>query len=170
MSVTAAIRRSAMRSATRSDLRSSVRNRPSSKPASAKIASIASALPDTFDACFRTPALPGHQRRCGEPDHLPEGEVPRHHRQDRAERTVDRPRRRMRRRTGDVGQHCLGLVGIELADPCALLDLAQPTGEGFAHLGGHEQRQLLLPAAQHRRRRRSAPSPRSANDRFAHSA
>ena len=89
-----------------------------------------------------------HQRRRGEAENLPEREIPRHDREDRAER-IERhegfrpvPFDRLTR------QHTLGMIGEVIAVQGAFLDLAEALGPGLSHLGGHERGKLLLAAAQ----------------------
>ncbi len=91
-----------------------------------------------------------HQGRRGEAGHLPEREVPRHHRQhhpDRAEHDlgpgpVDVDRHRLQIALRLVRQHVEGMG--------ALFDLGLPLGQGLAHLGGHQLAELALAPAQHR--------------------
>ena len=112
-------------------------NTPSGNPALRSTSSMASAERGTFDACFRTPGVAGHQRRRDVPEHLPEREVPRHHREHHPERQVLHVARL--RLAGDhlVAQSVLRLLGVVATDLRALLCL----GDG--------------------RDRASSPSPRS---------
>ena len=84
----------------------------------------------------------GHQRRRGEADHLPEREVPRHHRQHRrraagSERTLaSRPLGL----DGSSAQEALGVLGVVAAGGGALLGLlATAAPIELAHLGGHQR-------------------------------
>ena len=89
---------------------------------------------------LQQPDVARHQRGRGEPDHLPQREVPRHHREHRSERLVAHVRagRADRGRVGRfVGEHRLRVLGVEAAPLRAL-----------HHLGA-------------RRRRWSCPSPSS---------
>ena len=116
---------------------------PGSNPAVSKSSSSASATPVTFDACLSTTGVAGHQCRCGEPDDLPEREVPRHHGEHHAERLVvdERPTRL----GGDVavGQHRLRSVGVVPTDPCRLGELGTALTQRLAHLHGHQRRPLV---------------------------
>ena len=83
------------RAAPTSEPMSSVWKTPSGEPARRNRSSSASAHCGTFEACLSSADVAGHQRRRGEADHLPEREVPGHHRQHRAERLIaDRVARR----------------------------------------------------------------------------
>ena len=62
------------------------------RPRRRRAARSASAQPVTFGECLSTAALPADQRGAGEAQHLPEREVPRHHREHDAERLVGQPR------------------------------------------------------------------------------
>ena len=59
---------------------------PAGARARRSTSSIARAQPVTFEACFEQRAVARHERRRREAEHLPEGEVPRHHREHDAER------------------------------------------------------------------------------------
>ncbi len=91
-----------------------------------------------------------HQGGGGEAEHLPEGEIPRHHRQDHPQGIEGHKRlgaAQVHRPPGQIG---LGVVGEMIAAHGALFDLGQALGEGLAHLGGHQGGELVLAAAQHR--------------------
>ena len=62
--------------------------RPRRKPARRKISSMASAHCGTFEACLSSPTLPAIERRRRKAEDLPEGKVPGHDRQHRADRLV----------------------------------------------------------------------------------
>ncbi len=86
----------------------------------------------------------GHERGRGKPVHLPKREVPRHHREDDAER-LERDVR-----PGGLGLdhiRCeirLGVLGVVVANPGTLLRFGDTLLEWLAHLQGHELRQLVL--------------------------
>ena len=94
------------------------------------------------------PCVPGRECRGGEPEDLPEREVPRHDRQDDAQRLIAGPAAGPGRRNGLVGQCLWALLGVVLADPGALLDLGQGLGDRLAHLRHHQVGQRLLALAQ----------------------
>jgi hypothetical protein len=89
------------------------------------------------------PGVAGHQRRGGEAHRLPQGEVPRHHRQHRPQWTVDGvgPAGVDRGRVGGglIGQEALGVLGVEPAGGGALGRLGLGRGQRLAHLGGHHR-------------------------------
>ena len=105
----------------------------------------------------------GHEHGRREAEHLDIGEVPRHHGDDRPERhlldpvlelvAVDAPRR----------EHRFGLVGVVLAEPRGLLDLARRLAEDLAHLRRGQRGELVLVRAQ--RRRESADELGALGDR-----
>ena len=86
----------------------------------------------------------GHQRRRGEAEHLPEREVPRHHRQHRADRLVGHPALRGAGLDRLVGQEPLGVLGVVAAAEGALGRLLDGGLERLAHLGDHEPAEGLL--------------------------
>ena len=79
----------------------------------------------------------GHQRRRGEAEHLPEGEVPRHDREHDAERIEADVARRASVSRGCVGEEALRVLGVVVAGPGALLDLGLGLDDRLAHLEGH---------------------------------
>ena len=89
--------------------------------------------------------IAGHQGGCGEAEHLPEGEVPRHHGEDRAERleaNVTPGGVRLARLLGEKG---LGVVRVVLTARGALIDFGLGLNDRLAHLEGHRAR-VLSPA------------------------
>ncbi len=89
-----------------------------------------------------------HQRRGGEAEDLPEGEVPGHHRQHRAERVEAHQALRGVGLDRLLGEEALGVLGVVVADPGALLDLGLGLDDRLAHLAGHQLGQLALAPAQ----------------------
>ena len=95
---------------------------------------------------LQQPDVARHQRGRREPDHLPQREVPRHHREHRTERLVAhvRARRADRGRVGRlVGEHRLRVLGVEAAALRALLHLGPGRDDRLAHLGRHDPGDLL---------------------------
>jgi len=94
----------------------------------------------------------GHQRRRGETERLPEGEIPWHHRQQDADRVEGDERFR----PADVhrlpGEIFLRALGEPVALDGALLDFGAAVGQCLAHLLGHQRRKIVAPPAQHRAR------------------
>jgi hypothetical protein len=92
-------------------------------------------------------AVAGHQRRRGEAEDLPKGEVPWHHRQDHAQRLIGDvalPRIRLHR---FIGEEPLGVLGVEVAVPRALLYLRLGFVDRLAHLTGDQFAVAALPLA-----------------------
>ncbi len=88
----------------------------------------------------------GHQCRCGEPNRLPQGEVPWHHRQDHPERLVSAVGRRrpdLGRIGGFVGQQRLGVFGVVAKTLGALQCLGFGRGQRLAHLERHHRGGLV---------------------------
>ena len=85
-----------------------------------------------------------HERRSREAEHLPEGEVPRHHGQYHAEGLEGHVGRASISGDGPRGQHAFGALRGEVAVPRALLDLTLRLRDGFAHLEGDEAGEPLL--------------------------
>jgi hypothetical protein len=75
-----------------------------------------------------------HDRGRRDADELPEGEVPRHDRQDGTDRVVAVPASRPGRRDDLVLQNLLGVLGVVAHHVRALRGLALGGGEGLAHL------------------------------------
>jgi len=95
----------------------------------------------------------GHERRRGEANDLPEREIPRHHREDEAERLErDETLSRVRLRRL-VREEALRVLGVKVAVPRALLELGQRLADRLAHLEGDEACILVGALAQHRRQR-----------------
>ncbi len=96
---------------------------------------------------FQQRTVASHERRSGEAEHLPEGEIPRHHGQHHAERVESDERlrpadvHRLRR------QIVLGMVGEPVALEGAFLDLDAAVVERLAHLLGHQPGEFVLAAA-----------------------
>ena len=83
--------------------------------------------------------VPGHERRRGEPDDLPEREVPRHDGEDHPERLErdDAPAGvRLDRLVGEIPR---GVLGKVLAAEGTFLDFRAGLGDGLPHLAGHER-------------------------------
>ncbi len=80
-----------------------------------------------------------HERRRGEADDLPHGEVPGHDR-PAPRRSAGSARTDFERRGGDrlVGQQRLAVLGEPAQADSALGHLRLGGGEGLAHLGGHD--------------------------------
>ncbi|MCR5875727.1 hypothetical protein LRS10_17075 [Phenylobacterium sp. J426] len=95
------------------------------------------------------PGIAGHQGRCGEAEDLPEREIPRHHRQHRAEGAIDDlgalGAGKLEILLGEVGA---GMVGEPIAGRRALFHLGATVGEDLAHLGAHQLGQMVLAIAQ----------------------
>ncbi len=148
---------------------SSVRNASRGTPASCRISSIASAQPRHVRGVLEQARVAGHQRRGGEAEHLPEGEVPGHHRQHETERleghVAPRGVRSARARAARKRSRVLGVV---VAAAGALVGLGAALGQRLAHLERHQARQLVPPLAQQRagapqrprRARRTSSAPR----------
>ncbi len=125
------------------------------KPARASTSSIAIATCGTFEACLSSPVLPAMSAGHGKRKHLPVGEVPRHDRQDRAQRLVaGEDAGVLRTRRSGFGHSSSarslgGVVGVPAAAEGALGHLGLRRDEGLAHLQGRE----LGEAARSRRRR-----------------
>ncbi|CAG6394318.1 hypothetical protein SCOCK_260012 [Actinacidiphila cocklensis] len=89
------------------------------------------------------PDVAGHQRGRGEPDHLPEREVPRHHREHHPQRAVAdvRPGGAAVLDVGGVGvlvgEQALGAGGVPAHRLGALGRLRAGGDQRLAHLGGH---------------------------------
>ena len=96
--------------------------------------------------------IAGHQRRGEETEHLPEREIPRHHRQHAAQRLM--PHIAAAGLGGDrlIGQHRLGVVGVVLADAGAFVDLGHAFALQLAHFRPHQCRQFRCLRAQGLRR------------------
>ena len=108
-----------------SPISSAAEQRRRGKPASRKSSSIASAQPGTFEACLSRPALPAMSAGRGEAEDLPEREVPGHdgeHRRPSGSKR-DVALRARRSRIGSRRRKRLGVLGVVVADPGALLDL-----------------------------------------------
>src|SRR5690606_18967555 len=69
---------------------------------------------------------------------LPEREVPRHHREHGAERVVADVAAAAVGLDGLGGEELLGVVGVEVAGPGALLDLGAGLPDRLTHLLGHD--------------------------------
>ena len=93
--------------------------------------------------------VPRHERRGGEAEDLPEGEVPGHDGEHRPERQEADERARRARLHLLVGEEALAVLGVEAADPGALLGLGDGRPEGLAHLEGHDPTPVLLAALEH---------------------
>jgi len=82
----------------------------------------------------------GDQRRYRAAQHLPDREVPRHHREDRAERTVLDPRFAAFN-LGRLGvEHGRSVFGVPLAELGAFFDFATGLGNRLAHFQGDHGR------------------------------
>ena len=85
---------------------------------------------------FEQPGIARHQGWRCESENLPEGEVPRHHGQHRAEWQVAHKALARFGLDGSVGKIPLGMAGIVTADRCALLDFGNGAGQRLAHFFG----------------------------------
>jgi hypothetical protein len=95
-------------------------------------------------------AVARHQARRGEAEHLPEREVPRHHREHDAERIeVDEGLLRALDRHRLAREVARGVLGEVLARAGALVDLGEAVGHGLAHLLGHQGGELGAARTQH---------------------
>ncbi len=101
------------------------------------------------------------QRGSGEPEDLPEGEVPRHHGEDRPDRLVDDQAAIGAGLDHFVGQEALGVLGIIAAAPGALHRLVHRRLQGLAHLQHHQLAEPLFLDSRGSR----PPSPASGCDR-----
>jgi hypothetical protein len=93
-----------------------------------------------------------HQRGSGEPEDLPQREVPGHDREHDAEGHEGHVAAGGVRRDHLGGEEPLGVLRVVVAHPRALLGFRPSLGERLAHLHGHEARELVLPLAEPRRR------------------
>ena len=89
----------------------------------------------------------GHQRRCQEAEHLPDREIPRHHRQHAADGLVGDVAARGIGADGLVGQVAAGVVGVVLAGGGGLLDLGERLAAQLAHVAGHQGGNVLAAGA-----------------------
>ena len=89
------------------------------------------------------------QVRRGEPEDLPEGKVPWHDCENRAERFVDSLDARVGRTGVALWLEILaGRLGVVVTDPRALLDFGDGLSDGFTHLSGHRLGVLLFVLAE----------------------
>jgi hypothetical protein len=93
-------------------------------------------------------AVARHQRRGGGAEHLPEGEIPRHHGEHDADRVEGDERLAAADIGGLVGQVFFGVVPKPVAMERALFDFGAAVIEGLAHFLGHQPREFLLPRAE----------------------
>ena len=97
---------------------------------------------------FKQIAVPCQQDRHRTAQHLPEREVPRHHRQNRPQRTV------LNHRIVDLGrfraQHCRAVFSVPVAKAGGLSHLRTRLPNGLAHLPGDSLRHLFRTATQRR--------------------
>ena len=82
-------------------------------------------------------SVASHQRRRGKAEDLPEGEVPRHHREHDADRVEGDERFFAAEIHGLVGEICRRVVGEPVAVKGAFFDFGEAVGDGLAHLLGH---------------------------------
>src|SRR5690606_14240374 len=93
---------------------------------------------------------------------LPEGEVPGHDRQDRAQRLVAHEGPGGADRGGVrvlVGQEGRGVLGVEAEGPGALVDLGRRGRQRLAHLERHQQGDLVAVPLEHVRGPPAPPGP-----------
>ncbi|MCY1399065.1 hypothetical protein D9M71_141140 [compost metagenome] len=82
----------------------------------------------------------GDQRRDGTAQHLPDREVPRHYRQDRAQWPVFDARLAIFHQGRFGAEHARALGGVPLAQLCAFLHFATGLGQRLAHFQGDHPR------------------------------
>ena len=82
--------------------------------------------------------ISGHQARSDEAKHLPEGEIPRHDRQNHTERLVSNETFLCRRFDDLVGQESLCVFRVIAAHPGALGGLGHGRLERLPHFRGHQ--------------------------------
>ena len=85
-----------------------------------------------------------HQRRRGETEDLPERKIPRHHREDDAERIEAHVAARGVGLARLLGKKRLGVIRIVFARPRALLDLGLALDDRLTHLQRHQPRVVEL--------------------------
>jgi hypothetical protein len=93
-------------------------------------------------------AVARHQRRRRETEDLPEREVPGHDRQHDPDRLEGDEAPGGIRLHGLGREEGAGVVGVEVADPGALVDLRPTLAQGLAHLECHQIRVELGPVPQ----------------------
>jgi len=108
---------------------------------------------------FEDAAVSCHQGRRREAKDLPEREVPRHHREDDAERLERDERLRVLDRDVLASEVASGVRREVLAGARALVDFGDAVADRLAHLGGHQRGELVAPRAQHVRGLRHAARP-----------
>ena len=145
VSVTAATRGSSISVATGPSRRAASGRRPPGSRRGGRSPRSPARSCGTFEACLSSPTLPAISAGRGEAEDLPEREVPGHDREHRPERLVADDSSR-RASVGDrlVGQEALGVLGVEAADPGALLRLGHGRADGLAHLERHAAAPLGL--------------------------
>ena len=94
---------------------------------------------------LQQPDVPGHERRRGESEDLPEGKIPRHHRQDDTERLVEHEAFAVLRANVALGQVRFGILCVVPARGRALGRLFHSGPNGLAHLQGHQATELRTP-------------------------
>ncbi len=144
VSVTAAMRGSSISRATRSEPTRSVLERALGEARLAEDLLDRQGAVGDVRSVLQEPDVAGHQRRRGEAEDLPEGEVPGHHGEDRPERVVADEAAGGVGRDRLLGEEALGVLGVVPADRGALLGLSDAGADGLAHLEGHATAPLGL--------------------------
>ena len=89
-----------------------------------------------------------HQRRRGETEQLPEGKIPRHHREDDSDRIEGDEGFSLTRVDRLVREIAFRMIGKPVAIECAFLDFGPSLIERLAHLLCHQGRKFVLAGAQ----------------------
>ena len=92
-------------------------------------------------------AVARHQRWGRSADHLPEGEVPRHDRENDTERIIGDERFFAAEVDGLVQKIFLRVVGEPVAVEGAFPDLGKTVGQRLSHLFGHQSREFAFARA-----------------------
>ena len=93
---------------------------------------------------LQQPYISRHQRRRDETKNLPERIVPRHHRQNRAQRKVAHKALASRNVRRFIRQKLLGMLRVIAAHPGALHGFIHRGAIGLAHFHGHDAREFLF--------------------------
>jgi hypothetical protein len=93
---------------------------------------------------LQQPDVPRHQRRRGKAEDLPEGEVPGHDREDRADRLIGHEAAGGGGLHHLVGEEALGVLRIVAAAPGALRRLIHAGFQRLPHLGRHDPAERFL--------------------------